>query len=289
MSHLLFIVGMQKSGTSLLNRMLMKQSFITNPFLPEGAAFWGDIPPFSPTAAPCGELYQQHLGNRGHQLDSSDVRPADLTLLQQRISDAAVRTPVLMNKNPYLAVRIPWLKAIFPQCRIIAVYRNPVANVYSLLKKYIPHETVGAAPEHGWWGIKPNNWQNLLNEDKLIQSTRQWLAVNQQLLHNDSLIDGFVDYETLCDRPNEVVATVQHWFGLNLPATPLPVCKSFNHEYQTGSRLASKNQAMRQTNQFNLQDLAETVEVNPLKTPQVSWIQQQTDATWAQLSTLALP
>ncbi|MCF6301373.1 MAG: sulfotransferase [Proteobacteria bacterium] len=192
---------MQKSGTSLLNRLLMYQPFITNPFLPEGKFFWGDDPPFSPKAAPCGHLYQKHLGQHGHALDAKDFDYSDQTLLNHRITEAKVSTPILVNKNPYNSVRIPWLKRMFPDCKIVTITRKPQANIYSLLKKYQTHKGLGVEPEDGWWGIKPLNWQELLNNDKLIQCANQWTAINEQLYENIHQIDYLLSYSSLCNNP----------------------------------------------------------------------------------------
>ena len=149
----LFIVGIQKSGTTLLNRLLLQHPKVFySPFKLEGRAFWGDDPPFSPTASPCGVLYQKKSGQQGHHLDATDFTVEDQQLLQQRISDSEATGAVLINKNPYNTVRIAWLKRVFPACKIVAIIRNPMANVFSLQKKHIPHEDRGLGPEDGWWG-----------------------------------------------------------------------------------------------------------------------------------------
>jgi len=86
----LFIIGMQKSGTSLLNRMLMQQKVVKNPFLPEGKFFWGDNPPFNPVDEPCGQLYQNHSGNNGHYLNAQDFNLNHQKLLFDRIKQADI-------------------------------------------------------------------------------------------------------------------------------------------------------------------------------------------------------
>ena len=274
--HLLFIVGMQKSGTSLLNRMLMVQDFINNPFLPEGKHFWGDDPPFSPEKSPCGELYQKHQGKRGHYLDDSDFQIEHQELLVERIHQAQVKEPILLNKNPYNTVRLRWLKRIFPEAKIIATIRHPVANVYSLLKKY--HQPFDDAVS--WWGVKPDQWQLLLSQDKLVQSSLQWVAVNKQLLDNKHLIDYFVDYKQLCSSPNHHLQKILNLLGPYPLSTTFDTLKCFDEEYLRGSRSLSKNIEIRKNGRFDLTNLNERIEVPPFNSKSVSLIKQVCEPTW---------
>jgi len=280
---LLFIIGMQKSGTSLCNRMLMKQPFITNPFLPEGASFWGDLPPFTPMESPCGQLYQKHNGLKGHALDSDDFNKKDNELLHHRIKNAKVKTPILMNKNPYNSVRTEWLKKHFPEAKIYAIVRNPIANIYSLLKKYDDRNNQGIGPENGWWGIKPRLWGKLINNNKVIQCTQQWNAVNQNIIDSQTHIDRILDYELICEKPNEIVKIVTEEFNLNTSIAELPRCKSFNDEYLYGSRLVSKNQELRRTGHFNLSELEEDIEFPPLTPSEIEYINRHSQDLWVQL------
>lgn len=285
MSKLLFIIGMQKSGTSLLNRMLMQQDCISNPFLPEGKFFWGDNPPFSPVDKPCGVLFQDHFGLNGHHLDGSDFRIGDRHLLNKRIEQAQVKTPILMNKNPYNSLRVSWLKALFPQCVIISIHRNPIANIYSLLKKYVTQDNPGVAPENGWWGIKPKQWSTLLSANKLIQSTQQWSMVNQEIVNNVADIDLLLNYETLCEQPNICIQQILSTCGLYQQSAQFPPCKNLNNEYLTGSQLLSKNRELNKSNNFSLNHLNEKLEFPPLNKEQINEIQRFTNPVWQQLKT----
>ena len=277
---LLFITGMQKSGTSLLNRMLMQQSVINNPFLPEGKFFWGDNPPFIPVEEPCGKIYQSHDGAHGHYLSESDFKTEDRLLLLERIEGAAINEPILMNKNPYNAVRVAWLKKVFPECKIVAITRNPVANVYSLLKKFQSPED---KTEDGWWGIKPKKWQNLVSQNKVEQCSNQWKYVNHQILENIKNIDLLINYDDLCNHPNLYVSRAIDLCSIDHEVIRLTKCKNFNDEYKIGSRLQSKNKELRKSNSFDLSKLNETLEFPPLTIHEVETIKSICDKTWREL------
>ena len=47
-SRLLLVVGLQKSGTTLLGRLLERLEMVAKPLRSEGDAFWGNEPPFAP-------------------------------------------------------------------------------------------------------------------------------------------------------------------------------------------------------------------------------------------------
>ncbi len=260
MKKLLFIVGMQKSGTSLLNRILMEQDFISNPFLPEGKFFWGDNPPFNPVDKPCGEIFQSYSGKRGHALYEEDFSSTDQKLLQQRIVDAEVDAPVILSKNPYNSVRLPWLKRMFPESVIVAMYRAPVSNVYSLLKKYHKSHVI---PEDGWWGIKPHTWQNLVSSDKLTQCANQWNEVNKQLLNNRSRVDLFINYKDLCNDPNGILWHITSLLNIKEKTKAIPTLLNLDDEYLRGSRIESKNKEMRTNKGFQLKHLQEELEFPP--------------------------
>ena len=283
MKKLLFVVGMQKSGTSLLNRILMVQDHFCNPFLPEGKYFWGDNPPFNPVDKPCGTLFQRHRGMRGHALDASDFSISDQILLQKRIEDAEVNEAVLMNKNPYNTVRLPWLKKVFPEAKIVAIYRAPVPNVYSLLKKYHSSDTSAVQPDDGWWGIKPDNWQKYISENKISQCANQWIQVNEALLKNRKHVDLIIDYENLCEEPSKVLRNINDLMDLDGEIKAIPQLRDLNSEYLIGSTLESKNKELRHGN-FTLEHLSQSSEFPALKPVEVQSILNLCSDLWKRIS-----
>jgi hypothetical protein len=74
-------------------------------------------------------------------------------------------TNIIANKNPYNAVRVPWLKCLFPESFIVAMVRQPVANVFSLTKRFVPQQR-GLPPEEGWWGVKPAGWRAMVRKQE---------------------------------------------------------------------------------------------------------------------------
>jgi hypothetical protein len=137
--QLILIAGLQKSGTSLLLRLLVEHTAVAeNPFDGvEGHAYWGNVPSHSPREFPAGTIYTSQDGNAGHEISGIAADHRVRRVLEERLAALTVCKPAIVNKNPYHTVRLPWLKAIFPQSFIVATVRHAVPNIYSLLKKYV--------------------------------------------------------------------------------------------------------------------------------------------------------
>ena len=245
--RLIAIVGLQKSGTTLLARLFQDAAGLPRLFQAEGDEFWGNAPPFTPTAYPAGYLYQRHAGVRGHELGAAEASHEVVDTMRARFEALvapAGDVPAVVNKSPYNAVRLPWLRRIFPDAFIVAIVRHPRANVFSLVKKYQPDaDILGWRPEAGWWGTKPSGWLDMVRDDKVEQAARQWAAVNAKLLEDHRCVDLFCSYASLCAEPAAMIRAIAR--GAGVPDSRLrldvPPLNCFDLEYEHGSRLRSKN------------------------------------------------
>ncbi|MCK4793742.1 MAG: sulfotransferase [Desulfobacteraceae bacterium] len=272
---LVFIVGLQKSGTSLLFRLLQQTGLTENPFDREGHDFWGDVPPFEPVKFPTGAIYQRSMGERGHEIGSEEATEEVKRVLYQRLERIKDQAAIMINKNPYNTVRLPWLKSLFPESVIVGVIRKPVSNVYSLMKKYVPHQGRGLPPQEGWWGVKPRGWRQLVLEEKVVQCARQWCAVNEKLWNDRTFLDLIVRYHELCETP---VVNLRRLFE-KIDATMLPLTnvqasiRCFDEEYEVGSRLRSKNRYYRELGSLETPD-KEVIELPPFPEVDVERIKE---------------
>jgi hypothetical protein len=273
----LFIVGLQKSGTTLLARLLVETGCVSKPFRGEGDDFWGNTPPFSPTGFPAGAAYEKSGGERGHAMDATDVTPDVVRIMRERfealITGGTPEPSIILNKSPYNTVRLPWLRAVFPESVIVAMVRTPAANVFSLCKKFHPHEQGGLPPEEGWWGVKPPGWRRLRGEDVVAQCARQWAAVNEILQRDRAHADLVVSYRALCEDPGRYLAEILARAGGALDRAPAPVT-CFDEEFARGSRLRSKNRYYRELKSLATPAPgAETIEIEPLDKADIATIE----------------
>lgn len=254
---IVFVVGLQKSGTTLLQRLLSAHPGICDPWQGrEGNAFWGNPPKFEDDG-PAGRLARRADAGAGHALGAAHAQPDVARELADRLAallaarGESAEAAYLLNKNPYNTVRIPWLKALFPRARVVATVRAPAANAFSLLKRAskVPHRL-----NDGWFGVKPPGWPQLQDASMLLQSARQWAAVNDGLLAELDRIDSLLVYDELCADPRGVLAALFDELELaRAPAADLPATiRAYDGEYREGAALVSKNKLMKRQDRIDL-------------------------------------
>lgn len=287
MRPFLIIVGVQKSGTTLLNRLVQEHGVARSVFQTEGNDFWGNEPPFTPTAAPLGEACRRRGADAGHRVRAEDATDEVRTLLRRRLRDLDEGDDPVVNKNPYLTVGLPWVRALFPEAVIVAMVRHPVASAYSLTKKHVPHKGRGLPPEQGWWGVKPEGWRALLDDDKRRQCARQWDAVNHRLLDDVACVDRVIAYDALCADPTEVLRDL-HLRLHQAPATALHAAPltCLDHEFATGSGLRSKNRYFKELGSLEV-PADEAKELAPWSDDEVRDVEAICGETWDRLRALA--
>jgi hypothetical protein len=248
--RLILIAGLQKSGTSLLLRLLVDHtSVIENPFDGiEGHAFWGNVPSHAPRGFPAGTFYASHDGDAGHEIPAAAADETVRQVLRDRLASLPSGRPAIVNKSPYHSVRLPWLRAVFPESYIVAIVRRAVPNVYSLTKKYLRRDELDRPwREDRWYGVKPRHWRSLLSDDILTQCSSQWSAVMQKLWEDRSYIDLLVGYRQLCRHPEAIVQRIlreacgQGPHGL----LRIPRLRCLDDEYRRGAPFHSMNEVPR--------------------------------------------
>ena len=250
---LILVVGLQKSGTSLMLRLLTRLDGFSNPVRREGKEYWGDDPPFSPEAYPAGVLYQRDGGSRGHELDAGDATPEMVEHLRSELAGIAGGADALVLKNPYNTVRVPWLREIFPDAQIVAVARRPLPNVFSLLKKHVANPHAVRAPEEGWWGVKPAGWRELMSDDPVETAARQWERVYGRLWSDRELVDRIVTYGDLCAEPERIVGEIAEAATGERPPLDIPPLEALDDEHEKGGPLESANRVFKRTESFELE------------------------------------
>jgi len=117
----------------------------------------------------------------------------------------------ILNKDPNNSVRIKYLKAIFPDCKIIHIIRDGRAVVNSLISSQKGHwerEDRFKSPEdriNPWPGVKPPDWENYLSKNPYEQHAYQWLKTIQFARETAPSYDDYLEikYEDLCSSPKK--------------------------------------------------------------------------------------
>lgn len=284
MKRIIHIAGLQKSGTSLLVRLLENigmAQFLGGRGKTEGGIDWGNRPSFTPTAFPAGVIYQRNSGDEGHEIDAADATPEVVEHVRRNVENSLDSLPTILgiSKCPYSTVRLPWVKAILPGLFVVAVVRKPVSNAFSLLKRFLYVDGMNG-PDDGWWGVKPRGWREMVSSDMVAQIAYQWNAVNSKLLNDRRLVDQFVQYDILCRYPQKVLEGL---LGAALEESvtlkrEYPVLNDFDDEYLRGSGLEPKRRQWIDSNELVLsQD--ENVEIGPLSSNEINTVERICERT----------
>ena len=144
-----------------------------------------------------------------------------------------------LSKNNYLATRIEYLLALFPDARIIIPVRDPVQQVASLVKQHrlfsrknVEDRRVSQQLQlSGHYEFGPRRCPVLIDEsrqayyrqdlDDVAWYASQWTDIygflHQRMSANQALADAclVVRYETLCSQPAATLASVFAHLGLD--------------------------------------------------------------------------
>ncbi len=213
-----FIVGMGRSGTTLLGRILAAHPSVG--FLNEPKAMWhvirDDEDIIGSYAPPhTGRLYLQaedapeEVSRRSHALFGWYLR--------------ASRSKRIVDKYPEHVFRHTFVRAIFPDARFLIAIRSPWLTLRSVAAWSGSHGTGDA----DWWGVRDQKWHiiwtqgvalrpsnsdlaalNLAGEtDHLVRAAIEWVVTMREALSLAAVnpLAQVVRYEELVRQPRETI------------------------------------------------------------------------------------
>jgi tetratricopeptide (TPR) repeat protein len=192
----IFIVGLPRSGTSLLEQMLCSHSQII-----DGGEFNG-----MERASRC-LTKGLPIGSRAEQLDANvieehavDIRRSYLQYAHEKYGDHGVVVDKSMTNNRYL-----WLiKKIFPNSPIIFIKRNILDTVWSC---YRTHFSSGFP-----WSVNLENTAAFFSMEEALN--RIWRQKFQSSIHA-------ISYQDLVEQPENLLKELCHFCGLEYESSML--------------------------------------------------------------------
>ncbi|MEO1743945.1 MAG: sulfotransferase [Cyanobacteria bacterium J06629_9] len=115
-----------------------------------------------------------------------------------------------LEKTPKNALRIPFLRKIFPNAKFIFLHRQPEANISSLMEawksgRFITYKKLPDWPGLSWSLILPPGWQNLKQAPLAEVAAFQWQSANQAILEALGLLPRSqwhsLSYEDFLEQP----------------------------------------------------------------------------------------
>jgi hypothetical protein len=247
-----FILGCARSGTTILGRTLARHRGVT--YLNEPRELWASCYPFT-------DIWSHDAGERGGRLvlgagAATVIRARRLGRLFRREArrQGGVR---LVEKLPANSFRVPFLRANFPESRVVVIHRNGREVARS----------IGAQADQGrWWGEGEFRWRQLkalaarlrpglepegMCPDNYHRGLLEWTLCNLELeaglqRHYPGRVCR-VSYRELVGRPGATLARVIQFLELE----PDPGLEAFAERAvsrrsrpEAGSRLSGRELAI---------------------------------------------
>ena len=211
-----FVIGCPRAGTSVLLRLLVQSPELRS-VQNEGHILWD---PF------------HHPRERGW--DSDALGAEDVSDRERRYINLAIRLMVrdrrFVDKTPENCLRIPYLRALFPDASFIFLRRRAADNVSSLMDGWrarprfvtyrLPERLEGLGPLSGdrWSFVLVPGWRELRSSPLEEICASQYVACNEAALEARETIDpgSWVDvsYEQLVSSPVKTTRRIFDELGL---------------------------------------------------------------------------
>jgi hypothetical protein len=161
------------------------------------------------------------------------ARSSEGELLLEEPAERRAGTLRLLEKTPRNALRVPFLRAIFPDARFIFLHRDPRDNVASLIEGWISRRFVSYELAGGEWSfLLPPGWQSMLTATVAERAAFQWRAANEYLLRDLPALPNdqwcAVRFDELIAEPARMVERLCRFCGVSASvattraARPLP-------------------------------------------------------------------
>ncbi|MDM8565078.1 sulfotransferase [Candidatus Halobeggiatoa sp. HSG11] len=145
----------------------------------------------------------------------------------------------LVEKTPKNALRIPFLKKIFPEAIFIYLYRDPKENINSMMefwrsRRFIAHRALPSWPYNNWSFLLTPGWEQLKKCSIAEIAAYQWKTTNSYILNDLQDLPKanwcFINYTDLIQEPKTTIHKISEFAGINWDqkveqslSNPLPI------------------------------------------------------------------
>lgn len=188
--NIALIVGCARSGTSILGELIEAHPEIQYVF--EAHSVW--------------ELGGSGINN-SHRMVAQDATEFIKARVRNWFEERNGGACLIVEKNPRNTLRIPYVREIFPEAKIIHIVRDGRDVACSLVPG------CGGAE---WWHLKPPSWQVLMsNYEGPMRCARAWKEIMEIALADLSGVCHLqLRYEDLVNDPFEVATRIMTYLGL---------------------------------------------------------------------------
>lgn len=146
-----------------------------------------------------------------------------------------------LEKTPANALRIPFLRAVFPEARFIYLRREAKENISSLVegwrsRRFLSYRGMPGWPYRDWSFFLPPGWQSLAGRSLVEIAAYQWQVANATIEADLGELPASewceVSYAELLQQPRDVASRIGQFAGLTWDdemertvSNPLPVSR----------------------------------------------------------------
>jgi hypothetical protein len=201
-----FVIGCARSGTSILGELIASHPDVQYVF--EAHDVWESV-----GTGPGGS----------HRLTADDATPAVRDRLRGWVRERLGGRRLFVEKTPRNVLRVPFLRAVFPEARLVHIVRDG-RDVACSLRPGIAGGT--------WEHLKPPGWRELADRYEGVERcARAWRAVMETALDDLAGVPHLeVRYERLVARPAEVAAELLGHLGLGADPDVTAFCEKVRDE-----------------------------------------------------------
>lgn len=217
----IFIIGTGRSGSTILGKILSMHREIG--FLNEPKAIWYCVDPRDDING------HFQLGMAKYHFSAQDVTPMKRKAAKRLFAFYldVVNSKRIVDKNPEIIFRIPYIKTIFPDAKFIFLVRNGLDTIFSIADWSRRECKIKNGRTEDWWGLDRRKWgfivDQLVPEEPLLTEysaeinnfTRQedmaaveWIIAMQQGLRNIDVSSNSIftlHYENLTQKPKSEI------------------------------------------------------------------------------------
>lgn len=129
----------------------------------------------------------------------------------------------MVEKTPANALRIPFLRAVFPGALFVHLRREPRENISSLVegwrsRRFLAYRAIPGWPHRDWSFLLPPGWKSLVGRSLVEIAAYQWWTTHEIIVRDlrglpgDAVLD--VAYDELIAAPGEVLPAIAARAGL---------------------------------------------------------------------------
>lgn len=199
--NIALVFGCARSGTSILGELIAAHPQVNYVF--EAHALWDQ----AGTGA-----------NESHRLTAAHATPELRERIRRWFEDALGTAAIVVEKNPRNALRVPFLRAVLPEARLIHVIRDGRDVACSMVP--------GCGGDE-WNHLKPPSWSEFYRQARgPVRCAMAWKEVVEIALADLAGTPHLqIRYEDLVREPRATAATLMRFLGLDAPPPVVDFCE----------------------------------------------------------------